>query len=208
MTTTKTTAAHYVLVRYEGLKDPKTGAPRIVAERHVPVRMLDGQYCVRRNGLILPVHEIDADGAARVRIAQEGYGPMELAIGHCPKTAEGSWDFDALEGVAPSIKDPWQDEVLKHAKTAGPKPADKPKASKAKAEPAKPEAKPTGLKVTLQPKAAAPKPAKPVEPTAQLDQQAVIAYLAALTGAESAALIAQLQAAKAKPKAAKGRKAR
>lgn len=213
MTTTKTTPAHYVLVRFEGLKDPKTGQPRVTDERHVPVRLHEGQYCVRRRSLLLPVHALDAEGAARVRIAQEGYGPAELAIGHVPKTAEGSWDLDALEGIAPAVTDPWGDAVLAGARTAGVKPAPKaPKAPKAKAEPAKPEARPTGLKVTLQPKAgkAAAKlaPAPAPEPKAQLDQQAVIAYLAGLSSADSAALIAALQAAKSQPKAAKGRKAR
>ena len=223
MTKTYTPSAHAVLVRYEGLKDPRTGEARIADERYVPVRLTsDGQYCIRRRGHLLPVHAIDADGAARVRIAQEGLTTDQLAIARMPVNADGHWDFDALEGHAPVIANPWEDEVLKHAKTYGDKPVAKPKASKApkgtKAPVAsEPAPAPTALRVNLrnkpaeepkaQPKATKAKAAPAPAPAApQLDQQAVIAYLAGLSSADSAALIAALQAAKAQPKA--GRKGR
>jgi hypothetical protein len=179
--------AHYANIRYLGLNG------RVKGTNQAPLRILGDSLAVKVKGFIMPVIAIE-DGHAIV----DASAKAETAIAQTPKTPTGSWDYAALDELAPVIAEPWDLPELKGLTFVGTR-AD---ATRSRSGERHPKAKPEGLRLSAKPavtKTATPKArtAAPAEPKAHVDADMAIAYLASLSGEGMAALIAKLNAAKA-----------
>jgi hypothetical protein len=180
--------AHYAHIRYLGLNG------RIAGENEAPLRLVGDTFGVKCKSFILPITGIDAEGFALVSLLDKA----GTALAPTPKTAKGSYDYPALDKVAPAVTDPWDRPELVGLRTSGPKPQPKADPQPKAAVAAAPTTRITIARPTAQPKAAAPQPK--AEPAAKgVDREAVIAYLASLGEGEFAGVLDGLKAALAKP---------
>lgn len=183
--------AHYANIRYLGLN------ARIKGTNQAPLRLYGGDsLAVKVRGFIMPVIAIE-DGFAVV----DASAKADTALAQTPKSPSGSWDYAALDEIAPVIAEPWGVPELAGITFVGTK-------AEAKTDPKDrhPKAKPAALRVgtsVTKGVTAKPKASRPAETKAEFGMEAAIAYLSSLSSADMGNVIAQLNALKAKPAAAK-----